>query len=131
MHHFGREIASNPGELGILGERPTHPELLDWLAKELVQTGWSRKRLSREILTSETYRRSSTRPSGGQYNDPQKIWPGRTNVRRPQADSTKEKTPDPAGMLNLRMDGAANKVKAAKCVVMRIQTTTWGGKGTS
>lgn len=110
MHHFGRAIASNPGELGILAEPPTHPELLDWLAQEFVQTGWSRKRLSREILTSETYRRLSTRPTGGQDTDPQNIWLGRTNVRRLQSESVRDAMLDTAGMLTLRMHGAPSKV---------------------
>ena len=129
MHHFGRAIASNPGELGILGERPTHPELLDWLAKELVQTGWSRKRLSREILTSETYRRSSTRPSGGQDTDPQNIWLGRTNIRRLQAESLRDTMLDAAGMLTLRMHGAPSNVNPDEVGQFIIGKATRDGNG--
>ncbi|MFM8264310.1 MAG: PSD1 and planctomycete cytochrome C domain-containing protein [Pirellula sp.] len=129
MHHFGRAIASNPGELGLLGERPTHPELLDWLARELVQTGWSRKRLSREILTSATYRRSSNRPSGGQDTDPQNIWLGRTSVRRLQSESVRDAMMDAAGMLTWRMHGAPSNVNPDEVGQFIIGNATRDGNG--
>jgi hypothetical protein len=56
LHHFGRGIVDTPGDFGILGQRPTHPELLDWLATEIVREGWSLKRMHRLILTSAVYR---------------------------------------------------------------------------
>ena len=46
-HHFGRGIVASLGDFGLLGERPTHPELLDWLASEFVANGWSLKKLHR------------------------------------------------------------------------------------
>jgi Protein of unknown function (DUF1549)/Protein of unknown function (DUF1553)/Planctomycete cytochrome C len=61
LHHFGKGIVDTPGEFGILGSRPTHPELLDWLADELVRQGWSLKRLHKLIMTSSVYRQSSRR----------------------------------------------------------------------
>ncbi len=60
---FGRGIVKTPGDFGVRGERPTHPELLDWLASELIARGWSRKDMIRLIVASATYRQSSaTRP---------------------------------------------------------------------
>ena len=56
---FGRGLVSTPSNFGQLGERPTHPKLLDWLAAEFVDRGWSVKKLDRAILLSEAYRRSS------------------------------------------------------------------------
>ena len=56
---FGRGLVSTPSNFGQLGERPTHPELLDWLAAEFVESGWSIKKLDRAILLSDAYRRSS------------------------------------------------------------------------
>jgi hypothetical protein len=50
MHHFGRGLVGTPGDFGFLGERPTHPELLDWLATEFVAGGWSLKHLHRVIM---------------------------------------------------------------------------------
>ena len=59
---MGTPLAGNPNNFGATGKKPTHPELLDWLAAEFVERGWSVKRLQRVILTSETYRRSSRHP---------------------------------------------------------------------
>ena len=57
--HFGRGLVGTPSDFGVMGESPTHPELLDWLATELPRLGWSRKRLHRLIVTSTTYRQAS------------------------------------------------------------------------
>ena len=59
MHHFGDGIVRTPSNFGSLGEKPTHPQLLDWLTSEFVDTGWSLKRLHRMIMTSVTYQQSS------------------------------------------------------------------------
>ncbi|MEQ9410664.1 MAG: PSD1 and planctomycete cytochrome C domain-containing protein [Fuerstiella sp.] len=59
LHHFGEGIVSTPGNFGVLGERPSHPELLDWLASEFVAEGWSVKQLHRLMMTSATYQLSS------------------------------------------------------------------------
>ncbi|MBO0700955.1 MAG: PSD1 domain-containing protein, partial [Zavarzinella sp.] len=59
MHHFGRGIVGTPSNFGSLGERPTHPELLDYLASRFVASGWSVKQLHRDILLSSTYQQSS------------------------------------------------------------------------
>ncbi len=58
-HHFGRGIVATPSDFGVMGERPTHPELLDWLAAEFVDNGWSVKHLHRVILRSSTYRQAA------------------------------------------------------------------------
>ena len=59
QHHFGVGLVSTPNDFGKNGARPTHPELLDWMASELVANGWSIKKLQRLILTSATWRQSS------------------------------------------------------------------------
>jgi hypothetical protein len=61
QHHFGRGLVATPNDFGIRGEEPTHPELLDWLAKEFVRSGWSIKHMHRLMLTSATYRQSKGR----------------------------------------------------------------------
>ena len=63
LHHFGRGIVDSPGDFGVLGSRPSHPELLDWLATELVRQGWSLKRMHKLIMTSTAYRQQSLRRS--------------------------------------------------------------------
>ncbi|MEM7479504.1 MAG: DUF1553 domain-containing protein, partial [Planctomycetota bacterium] len=59
QHHFGRGIVNTPNDFGLLGDEPTHPELLDWLAREFVEGGWKIKDLHRTIMTSATYQQSS------------------------------------------------------------------------
>jgi hypothetical protein len=65
-HHFGRGIVASLSDFGHLGDRPTHPELLDWLASEFVAKGWSLKQLQRLIVTSTTYRRGQGSDRSGQ-----------------------------------------------------------------
>ncbi len=59
QHHFGSGIAASPNDFGMLGEKPTHPELLDWLAREFMDGGWRMKRIHRLILTSRAYRQTA------------------------------------------------------------------------
>ncbi len=65
--HFGRGIAGNPNNFGATGKKPTHPELLDWLATKFVRDGWSIKNLHRTIMNSDAYRRSTS------HTDPEKL----------------------------------------------------------
>src|SRR5690606_22565939 len=58
-HHFGVGLVDTPNDFGFNGGRPSHPELLDWLASELIVSGWSIKHVQRLIVTSATYRQSS------------------------------------------------------------------------
>jgi mono/diheme cytochrome c family protein len=69
LNHFGRGLVDTPGDFGVLGTRPTHPELLDWLADELVHQGWSLRRMHKLILTSTVYRQSSRRSQAGSAAD--------------------------------------------------------------
>ena len=59
MHHFGEVLVGTPGDFGLRGDAPTHPELLDWLAAEFVAGGWKIKRLHKLIMTSATYTQAS------------------------------------------------------------------------
>ncbi|QGJ68550.1 Secreted protein containing planctomycete cytochrome C domain [Planctomycetales bacterium 10988] len=59
-YHFGKGIAGNPNNFGATGKKPTHPQLLDWLAAEFVEQGWSIKNLHRLIMSSHTYQQAST-----------------------------------------------------------------------
>jgi mono/diheme cytochrome c family protein len=62
QHHFGKAIAGNPNNFGAKGDKPTHPELLDWLAVDFVEQGWTIKRLHKLIMTSQVYRQASGHP---------------------------------------------------------------------
>ncbi|MCA9090698.1 MAG: DUF1553 domain-containing protein [Planctomycetaceae bacterium] len=70
MLHFGKGLVNSPGDFGVLGERPTHPQLLDWLASEFVDSGWSLKALHRQIMTSAAYRQSSVTTEDVRRVDP-------------------------------------------------------------
>src|SRR5205823_10573739 len=71
LHHFGRGLVGTPSDFGVMGERPTHPELLDWLASDFVEHGWRLKRLHKLIMTSTAYRQSSRHNPIGDQRDPE------------------------------------------------------------
>jgi mono/diheme cytochrome c family protein len=68
---FGRGIVKTTEDFGVQGDKPTHPELLDWLAREFVESGWDVKHLQRLIVTSATYRQQSNFPPGMEERDPE------------------------------------------------------------
>lgn len=84
QQHFGRGLVETASDFGRLGTPPSHPELLDWLARRFIADGWSFKKLHRLILTSATYRQSSERPLDQKLAklDPQNALLWRMNVRR-------------------------------------------------
>src|SRR4029453_6525379 len=59
LNHFGEGIVSTPADFGTMGSPPSHPQLLDWLAREFVESGWSMKHIHRLIMTSSVYRQRS------------------------------------------------------------------------
>ena len=85
-HHFGRGIVSTPGNFGRTGARPTHPGLLDWLAREFIRQDWSPKSLHRLIMTSATYRQSSRVTPLHQRLDPENLRLSRMPLRRMDAE---------------------------------------------
>ncbi|MEO6739525.1 MAG: DUF1549 and DUF1553 domain-containing protein, partial [Chthoniobacteraceae bacterium] len=105
-HHFGRGIVASLGDFGHIGERPTHPELLDWLASEFVAQGWSLKKLHRLILTSSAYRQSSVRSTEKDRVDPDNRLLGRMNSRRLEAETIRDAMLTVNGKINLKMFGA-------------------------
>jgi hypothetical protein len=104
-HHFGRGLVSTTGDFGYLGERPTHPELLDWLAAEFVESGWSVKRLHRLILSSRVYGQSAVGPRELVNADPENRWLGRWPLRRLESETMRDVILHTAGKLNTTMYG--------------------------
>ncbi|MFT5322904.1 MAG: mono/diheme cytochrome c family protein [Planctomycetaceae bacterium] len=90
QHHFGKALVRSPSNFGTLGQKPTHPELLDWLASEFVESGWSIKSLHRLILTSASWQQSSQIRDDGfnRDGDNRLIW--RMNPRRMDAESWRD-----------------------------------------
>ncbi|MBA3311947.1 MAG: DUF1553 domain-containing protein [Planctomycetaceae bacterium] len=87
---FGRGIAPTTDNFGRLGEPPSHPQLLDYLASRFVEDGWSVKQLVRLIVTSQTYRMSSTSSDSSSALDPANIWLSRFPVRRLEAEAIRD-----------------------------------------
>ena len=87
QHLFGRGIVATPSNFGRLGQPPTHPELLDYLAVRLVESGWSIKSLIREIMTSRAYQQASIAAPENVNRDPDNRWFGRMNRKRLDAEA--------------------------------------------
>jgi len=113
QHYFGVGIVATPNDFGAQGEKPTHPELLDYLASELVRQGWKLKAIHRLIVTSATYRQAST-PSCNPTRakavvvDPSNklLWHAR--VKRREAEAIRDAVLQVSGQLNPRMGGPSN-----------------------
>ena len=99
LHHFGRGIVNTPGDFGMLGERPSHPELLDYLANRFVEVGWSLKAIHREMMLSRTYRQSA-RHDAAQAADPDNALFGRYRIRRLDAETIRDAMLAVSGKLN-------------------------------
>ena len=104
-HHFGRGIVGTPSNFGMMGERPTHPELLDYLAARLVESGWSLKSLHREILLTDAYQRSSRHVRAASEADPENRLLWRSNRRRLDAESLLDSMLYLSGRLSARTGG--------------------------
>jgi mono/diheme cytochrome c family protein len=105
LNHFGRGIVGTPGDFGFLGDRPSHPELLDWLADEFMAGGWKLKRLHKLIMTSTVYRQSSLRTPALQKIDPDNRLLGRISVRRLEAEAIRDAMLLVNGKLNRKQFG--------------------------
>ncbi|MFN7734882.1 MAG: PSD1 and planctomycete cytochrome C domain-containing protein [Pirellula sp.] len=105
--HFGHAIVDTPNDFGRMGSLPTHPELLDWLAVTLQENGGSLKRLHREMVLSEAYRRSSSPMDDGLAVDPENRWKWRGTRRRLDAETFRDSILHLAGRLDLSMGGPA------------------------
>jgi hypothetical protein len=107
LNHFGRALVRTPNNFGILGEQPTHPELLDWLAATFVESGWSIKSLHRTIMTSATYRSSSAfdQASFDLDGDNRLLW--RMNPRRMEVETWRDSLLAVTGKLDTTIGGAS------------------------
>ena len=105
--HFHVPLVASVYDFGRNGKTPTHPELLDWLAVEFMDSGWSMRRLHRLIVTSEAYRRSTSAKSGGQNAvvDPDNRFLWRMNAGRMEAEVVRDSLLATADKLDLQMGG--------------------------
>ena len=106
-YHFGRGIVATPNDFGRMGSRPSHAELLDWLATQFVENGWRMKPIHRLILMSSTYRQSSQTPlaDAAAQKDPDNALLWKFSRRRLEAEEIRDAALAVAGRLNAKAGG--------------------------
>ncbi len=111
QYHFGRGIVATSNDFGRMGTRPSHPELLDYLANEFVSCGFSFKKIHRMILQSNTYQQASASPEDAAYKtlamtkDPENKFLWRFNRQRLEAEQLRDAMLSVSGLLNLKQGG--------------------------
>ncbi|HYI96956.1 MAG TPA: PSD1 and planctomycete cytochrome C domain-containing protein [Bryobacteraceae bacterium] len=111
QHHFGKGIVQTPDNFGRMGAPPPHPELLDWLAVDFMENGWSLKRLHRQIMVSATYRQRSRQTPEGNAVDPDNALLWRMNLLRLESETIRDSMLAVSGKLDLTMGGPAILLK--------------------
>ena len=117
QYHFGRGIVPTANDFGKLGEQPTHPELLDWLASEFMAGDWQLKRLHKLIMLSNTYRLSSHGDADNLKSDPSNALLWRFNMRRLSGEEVRDSILAVSGSLNLKPFGPSTYPKIPKEVL--------------
>ena len=122
QHHFGRGLVATSSDFGFAGQKPTHPQLLDWLATEFVRSGWSVKHMHRLLMNSATYRRSSADNPQAMAVDAENRLLWRFSMRRLSAEEIRDSILAVNGSLNRRMGGPSiypeipDEVKAGQSI---------------
>ncbi len=117
--HFGRAIVPSVNDFGRNGQGPSYPALLDWLAVEFMERGWSMKAIHRLIVTSATYRQDSKPDSGDLAHDPDNVFLWRWAPRRAEAEVVRDCLFAVAGSLDSRMGGPAIDHRAGLTIPRR------------
>ena len=123
--HFGEGLVHTANNFGLLSEPPTHPELLDWLATQFIEDGWSLKKLHRRILLSAAYQRASAIPRGQVTHDPDNRWFGRFNARRLEAEAIRDAMVFVTGRLDPSSGGPAGTNLCSLRRSLYVQTARW------
>src|SRR5688572_16088417 len=127
QYHFGRGLVATASDFGRLGEKPSHPELLDWLATRFVKEGWSFKKLHRLILTSAVYRQSGTAPApeNARVKDPENRWLWRMNTRRLDSEQIRDAILAATGELEFSMGGpSVDTSKPRRTIYTKVMRNT-------
>jgi hypothetical protein len=117
QHHFGRGIVATSSDFGKFGTGATHPELLDWLACELIDRGWKLKSMHKLIMMSNAYRMSARPDADNLREDPSNQLFGRFNMRRLSAEEVRDSFLTVSGKLNLKIGGPSVYPKIPKEVL--------------
>lgn len=128
QHHFGRGLVRTTSDFGLQGSAPTHPELLDWLARDFMDGGWSLKHLHRRILNSQAYRASSAPSEEALKLDPSNDLFSRFDMRRLTAEEVRDSVLWIGGTGNPRMFGPGVYVSLPKEVLasQSVPGKGWG-----
>ncbi len=105
QYHFGRGLVDTPNDFGRMGEKPTHPELLDWLTAEFRDGGGSMKKLHKRIVTSDAYKRACSPDAANEKLDSDNRYLWRQNRRKLEAEAVRDSILLMAGKLDLTMGG--------------------------
>ena len=108
-YHFGRGLVPTPNDFGQLGARPSHPELLDWLATEFMNSGWDIKHMHRLIMSSATYQQSSAPDETSIEKDSENQWLWRFSPRRVEGEVARDAMLMASGEMNDNMEGPGYK----------------------
>jgi hypothetical protein len=111
QHHFGTGLVTTPGNFGKIGAKPSHPELLDWLATEFARQGWSLKAMHKLIMTSAAYCQSSVVSPAVMKEDPDNVFLSRFPMRRLDAEAIRDTVLKVAGRLDTRPFGPAEELE--------------------
>ncbi len=114
QYHFGEGIVATPDDFGFMGSRPTHPELLDWLAVDFVEGGWDIKRMHRQIMLSAVYRQSSREDAEKIAADPSNKTLWRKAPLRLHAEALRDSMLSVSGLLNKTMFGEFDPIVKAR-----------------
>ena len=128
QHHFGAGLSTTPDNLGQSGARPSHPELLDYLASEFVQSGWSVKAMHRLILRSAVYKQSSAPRAELEKLDADNRLLGRFPLRRLDAEAVRDALLSVAGDLDVRVGGPYVPSQRANDGIVEVAETQGGAK---
>ena len=112
LYHFGKGLVRTPGDFGVRGDAPTHPELLDWLAARFVEDGWSLKKLHRRILLTAAYQQGSDEEPKAVLADPENRLVWRMNRRRLDFEATRDSLLCVAGQLDAALGGRPVEITA-------------------
>ncbi|RLS35913.1 MAG: DUF1553 domain-containing protein [Planctomycetota bacterium] len=130
QHHFGRGIVRSSSNFGLMGDPPTHPDLLDWLAAELVDGGWHLKSLHKKIMLSRAYRASSQANADALAVDPLNDAFWRYDMRRLSAEEIRDSIIVASGRFNPKMEGPGVTVDIPK-EILAGQSQPGSGWGTA
>ena len=128
QNHFGEGIVRTPNNFGKMGQAPTHPELLDWLATEFVRQGWSVKAMQRLILNSEAYQRSSDDVVANLKTDGENRYFWRMPRRRLEGEAIRDSILAVSGNLDLKTGGSAIHPYIDPALYQSSSKRTWVGK---